>query len=161
MAIEFLLLALLDGQEPLILKKYDHLGECQGDAWEASTFVSNNYLSGFDILTTPEIGTWVLIRDIANFNSRYKRNTIPIPSLQETEGLVNRWLARLISAAEDVNLTALEEGQVRMAEDSSFISKSARDLNEYWEQKASPRKELPNFTLSSLEVKYTCLAAPK
>ena len=157
MAIEFLLLAFLDGQEPVNVKRYETLSSCQDDASQVTEYVQNNYT---ELRNADDLQKIIILGLLAEFNEKWEMVKIPVPSAEETETASNLWAIKLIIDADEVAMRANEYNAPALQMDAINLKEKAQRYIDNSERPTRAPSKQPNFTVSPYGVYYSCLAVP-
>lgn len=157
MAFEFLLLALIDGQEPITVKRYDALNSCQDDAGQVTEYVHNNYT---ELRNADDVQKIVILGLLAEFNEKWEMMKLPVPSIEDTDGASNLWAKKLFRDAVDAAGKATEYGSIDLQVDALNLQVEAQRYIENSERPTTAKAEQLDFTMDPSGVRYICLAVP-
>ena len=158
MAFEFLLIAMIDGQQPITLQRYAQLIPCQEAAISVDEFVNQNYT---ELKTDLEFTKTVLLGELANFNKKWELLKIPVPSIEETDGASPIWAEKIEKSALDAYIQGIELVAPDMAKDAEKLRISAV---QYIENSRKPDFFVEDKLVGFIEpnrVEYFCIATPK
>ena len=105
MAFEFLLIAMIDGQQPITLQRYEQLIPCQEAAMGVDEFVKRNYN---ELKRNPDFLRTLLLEMLAEFNAKWETLQIPVPSIEDTDGKSLEWAEKIKWDAFDAHTKGLE-----------------------------------------------------
>ena len=157
MAFEFLLLAFIDGQAPITVKKYETLSVCQENARQVTEYVQNNYT---ELKNADDLEKLIVLGLLAEFNETWEMVKLPVPSVADTESASNLWAKKLLVDAEATRLKGIEFGSLELLEDVVVLKFELQKYIENSELPSQPNGEQPNFTVNRTGVRYSCLAVP-
>jgi len=157
MAFEFLLLALIDGQEPITVSRYEALNICQGNARQVTEYVQNNYT---ELKNSDEIDKLAILGKLAEFNEKWEMVKLPVPSVEDTDSTSNLWAKKLLRDAEDAVGKAIEYGSADLEVAALLLVVNIQAYIENSERPTTAKTEQPAFTVAPAGVTYVCLAVP-
>ena len=157
MAIEFLLLAFLDGQEPVNVKRYETLSSCRDDASQVTEYVQNNYT---ELRNADDLQKLIVLGLLAEFNEKWEMVKIPVPAVEETETASNLWAKKLLNEAEEALKNVSEFGLDDVIFDAKLLTLELQRYIENSELPSQAKTEQPSHTVNPSSVAYICLAVP-
>lgn len=157
MAFEFLLLALIDGQEPITVSRHEALSICQGNARQVTEYVQNNYT---EVKNEDEVDKLAILGQLAEFNEKWELVKLPVPSVEDTDSTSNLWAKKLLRDAEDAARKAIEYGSIDLEIAAMVLIVNIQAYIENSERPTTAKTEHPAFTVAPSDVKYVCLATP-
>ena len=158
MAFEFLLIAMIDGQQPITLQRYVQLIPCQKAAIGVDEFVNQNYT---ELKTDLEFAKTVLLGELAAFNKKWEAVKIPVPSVEETDGGSPLWAEKIKNSAFDANIKGIDLLSPELTEDALKLWRSAI---QYIENSRKPDFFVEDKLVGFIEpnrIEYFCIATPK
>jgi hypothetical protein len=158
MTFEFLLIAMIDGQQPITLQQYAQLIPCQEAAISVDGFVNQNYT---ELKTDLEFAKTALLGELADFNEKWEAVKIPFPSVEETDGRSPLWAEKIRNSAYDASMKALELLSPELSEDANKLWSSAM---QYIDDSRKPDFFIEDKLVGFIEpnrIEYFCIATPK
>ena len=146
---EFLLLALITTQEPISVQIYQEMADCQNAASELTAFAESNYT---DLKWDADLLSNRLAFLIMDHNSKWEAVQIAEPK--------NDSLIELITNINQARNTAQEYDLPDLVATTTLMLKLAEELLQNEQRPVLPNEEVPEYLLSSIEVRYACIAVP-
>lgn len=146
---EFLLLALITTQEPISVQKYQEMADCQNAASELTAFAESNYT---DLKWDADLLSNELVTMIINHNSKWEAVQIAEPK--------DASLIELVTNINQAKNTAQEYDLPDLVAETTLMLKLAEELLQNEQRPVLPNEEVPEYLLSSIEVRYACIAVP-
>ena len=157
MAFEFLLLAMIDGQEPMVLQRYDRDESCIEDVEGLTEFVSNNYTELQSNLVWVKA---ILEAELKRFNENWEGIAIEVPSEEITAGASLEW----VQSISDQAFAAVDRGRKTGLDDlvlhAGMLNKAAEDYLENAKKPTSVKTDTPKGLMAKNRIEYVCIAAP-
>ena len=158
MAFEFLLIALIDGQQPITLNRYNDDTYCLSAAMELSRFARKNYP---DENTRAEKTKRALIYELAQFNEKWTASKIEMPSDEEIDGISSQWAESIYADALEAETKGLEIDMPELSSDAMLVKILAKTFVENKNEPNAQKDELNQYFIDPDRVDYFCLATPK
>lgn len=158
MIFEFILLALINANTPMILQRYNDMEKCQKDASILTGYVDLNYTElKYDSAPVKER----LMQMLAAYNARWEAIQIPVPTPEEVELPTVSWVPSLISNIS--NVIKIGEGYdlPELVIEAKTMQLFATEMLDNAERPNVPNATVPEHMLSPTEVTYKCVVAPK
>ena len=158
MAFEFTLLALIDANSPIELRRYDKIEKCQNDASSLTNVVRLNYTDlKYDATPVKE----QLMQMLNNYNARWEAIQIPLPKPEEIELSPVFWVPSLISNISDVITLGAFYDLPELVIEAKKMQLFANEILDNAERPEMPNAAVPDYMLNLNEISYKCIVAPK
>lgn len=157
MAFEFLLLAMIDGQEPMVLQRYNRDEYCTENVVELTEFVDRNYT---DLRMNPEMGRFILLEELQHFNQKWELVAIEVPPDEIVNGTSADWSKEIALKASEAKKYGLDNKVDDLAFDATLLRNFA---SEYYENMSKPdilNETVPEGFIAKNRIEYVCIAAP-
>ena len=157
MAFEFLLLAMIDGQEPMVLQRYDRDESCIEDVEALTEFVGNNYTE-----LQPNL-VWVkaiLDAELKRFNENWEGIAIEVPSEEIMAGASLEWVQSISDQAFAAVYRGRKTGLDDLVFQAGMLHSAAKDYLENAQKPTSAKTDTPKGLMAKNRIEYVCIAAP-
>jgi hypothetical protein len=158
MAFEFLLIAMIDGQQPLTIQRYEIPYMCELDALDVSQFVNQNY--------TELKSDWKRLQEnfveqLTVFNDKWTNLQLPVPENEMKEDEWVNYAELIVKATKDLDQTGTELNLPDLMTDALLVQTHATNLIENQNKRLEPPQSHDFGYLDPNRIEYFCIAAPK
>lgn len=157
MAFEFLLLAMIDGQEPMVLHRYDRDERCIEDVEGLTEFVRNNYT---ELQSGLEWVKLVLVAELKRFNKNWEGIAIEVPSEEVMAGASVEWVQSINEQALAARDRGIKTGLDDLVLHAGMLNAAAEDYLENAKKPTSIKTATPKGLMEKNRIEYVCIAAP-
>ena len=157
MAFEFLLLAMIDGQEPMVLQRYERDERCIENVEGLTDFVGNNYT---EVQTDLVWVKAILDAELKRFNENWEGIAIEVPSEEIMAGSSLEWVQSISEEASAAVDRGRKTGLEDLALHAGMLNKAAEDYLENAKKPTSVKTDTPKGLMAKNRIEYVCIAAP-
>lgn len=158
MIFEFLLIAMIDGQQPLMIQRYEDRYMCELDALDTSQFVNQNY--------TELKSDWKRLQEsfveqLTAFNDKWTKLQLPVPENEMKEDQWVNYAKLIVKATKDLDEMGMELNLPDLMTDAALVRSRATTLIENQNKPLEPPQSHDFGFLDPKRIKYFCIATPK
>ena len=157
MAFEFLLLAMIDGQEPMVLQRYDRDERCIENVEGLTDFVGNNYTELQSNLVWVKA---ILDAELKQFNENWEGSAIEVPSDEITAGASLEWVQSISDQAFAAVDRGIKTGLDDLVLQAGMLHSAAEDYIENAKKPTSVKTDTPKGLMAKNRIEYVCIAVP-
>lgn len=157
MAFEFLLLALIDGQEPMVLQRYDRDERCIENVEGLTDCVDNNYTELQSNLVWVKA---ILDAELKRFNENWEGIAIEVPAEEIMAGASLEWVKSISDQAFAAVDRGIKTGLDDLVLQAGMLQSAAEDYLENAKKPTSVKTDTPKGFIAKNRIEYVCIAAP-